>query len=173
MNYYEVLQVEIDATEAEVKSAYRRLARKYHPDVNGNNEESIIKFKQITEAYETLCDKKKRKNYDDMRGFYEYARRSSADYKKESEFKQSSAKRNFEQAYKTTYKNTTTRNNQSDIHKTHKGFTDVFDDIAGAFSQRIFSSSFDISLAATTCLKPNFLSETKAEGECTVIWVEA
>lgn len=62
-DYYAVLGVSKDAGEDEIKSAYRRLAKKYHPDLN-KTEEAAAKFKEINEAYEVLGDSKKRANYD-------------------------------------------------------------------------------------------------------------
>jgi curved DNA-binding protein len=62
-DYYEVLGVGRGAGEADVKSAYRRIARKYHPDVN-KSPEATEKFKEATEAYEVLSDPEKRKVYD-------------------------------------------------------------------------------------------------------------
>jgi len=63
-DYYEVLSVPRDADQAAVKTAYRRLARQYHPDLNPNDPEAERKFKEIGEAYEVLSDKTKRQAYD-------------------------------------------------------------------------------------------------------------
>ena len=64
-DYYEVLGVSKTATDEELKKAYRKLAKKYHPDANPDNkEEAERKFKEINEAYETLSDSQKRKMYD-------------------------------------------------------------------------------------------------------------
>ena len=63
-DYYAVLGVKKDAVEKEIKQAYRKLARKYHPDVNPGSKEAEEKFKEISEAYEVLSDKEKRAKYD-------------------------------------------------------------------------------------------------------------
>ena len=63
-NLYHVLGVSKDASDAEIKSAYRKLARKYHPDLNKDNPSAADKFKEISCAYDILGDKEKRKKYD-------------------------------------------------------------------------------------------------------------
>lgn len=64
MDYYEILGVSKDANQSEIKRAYRRLAREYHPDVNSGSEEAQEKFKKISEAYAVLSDPSKRRQYD-------------------------------------------------------------------------------------------------------------
>lgn len=64
IDYYKVLGINKNATEKEIKSAYRKLARKYHPDVNPNNKEAEQKFKEINEANEVLSHPENRKKYD-------------------------------------------------------------------------------------------------------------
>ena len=63
-NHYDILEIDKNASQNEIKKAYRRLAVKYHPDKNPDNSEAEINFKKIAEAYEILSDEKKRKNYD-------------------------------------------------------------------------------------------------------------
>jgi molecular chaperone DnaJ len=72
-DYYNILGVKRDATEREIKQVYRKLARKYHPDVNPGDKSAEAKFKQINEAYEVLSDKEKRKKYDRYGDQWQYA----------------------------------------------------------------------------------------------------
>ena len=64
IDYYKILGVSKDATEEEIKKAYRKLARKHHPDLNPNDKEANKKFQQVNEANEVLSDPDKRKKYD-------------------------------------------------------------------------------------------------------------
>lgn len=61
---YDILEIKVDATEDEIKKAYRKLTKKYHPDLHPNDEENNNKYKKINEAYSVLSDKTKRDNYD-------------------------------------------------------------------------------------------------------------
>lgn len=63
-NLYEILEVGEQATQQEIKSAYRKLAKKYHPDLNQGNEEAQEKFKEVNTAYEVLSNEQKRAQYD-------------------------------------------------------------------------------------------------------------
>src|SRR3954465_4461110 len=65
-DYYSTLGVAKTATEKEIKQAYRKLARKHHPDVNPGDKSAETRFKEINEAYEVLGDPPKRKKYDEL-----------------------------------------------------------------------------------------------------------
>ncbi len=80
MDYYKILGVSKNATEKEIKKAYRKLARKYHPDINPNDPEAKKKFQQINEAQEVLLDPEKRKKYD------KYADKYGKDWEHGEEF---------------------------------------------------------------------------------------
>lgn len=64
IDYYKVLEIDKSATEADIKKAYRKLARKYHPDLNPNDKEAERKFKELNEANEVLSNPENRKKYD-------------------------------------------------------------------------------------------------------------
>src|SRR6478672_2417486 len=69
-DFYKVLGVPKDATDAEVKKAYRKLAREYHPDANKGDAKAEERFKEISEANDILGDPKKRKEYDEARALF-------------------------------------------------------------------------------------------------------
>ncbi|MFV0606887.1 MAG: DnaJ C-terminal domain-containing protein [Niabella sp.] len=73
IDYYKVLGLEKGATADDIKKAYRKLARKYHPDVNPNDKEAEKKFKEINEANEVLSDTEKRKKYDQYGADWKHA----------------------------------------------------------------------------------------------------
>ena len=63
-DYYDILGVSKDASQEDIKKAYKKLAKKYHPDLNKENKESETKFKEVNQAFSVLGNEKKRENYD-------------------------------------------------------------------------------------------------------------
>ncbi len=109
MDYYQVLGVARNAPQAEIKKAYRLLAKKHHPDLNPGNPDAERKFKQIYEAYQTLEDEASRKAYDHKldgqnrressgKGPHEKAAGSRAGAR-QAEFDPSDVRKNFERFF--------------------------------------------------------------------------
>lgn len=71
-DYYKILDVSRDASQEEISKAFKKLARKYHPDLNPDNAEAEKKFKEVNEAYEVLKDPEKRKRYDQLGADWEH-----------------------------------------------------------------------------------------------------
>ena len=92
LNYYEILEVEVDSTTAEIKAAYRKLARKYHPDLN-KEAGAIDKFKMVTLAYETLSNEQEREKYNILKGIFKktYNEKTTTSAEKASEEYQNTA----------------------------------------------------------------------------------
>ena len=78
-DYYKILNVDRNATEKDMKRAYRRLAREFHPDVNPDNKKAEEKFKEINEAYEVLSDADKRAKYDQLGASWQQWQRMGGD----------------------------------------------------------------------------------------------
>ncbi|MCZ4225185.1 J domain-containing protein [Pedobacter rhodius] len=85
IDYYKVLEIKKDASTDDIKKAYRKLARKYHPDLNPNNEEANKKFQQINEANEVLSDPEKRKKYDRYGKDWQHADQFDAQQQRQSQ----------------------------------------------------------------------------------------
>src|SRR5574344_1811774 len=80
-NLYEILGVAPNSTLSTIKSAYRKLVRKYHPDLNNGDENCARKFKEINEAYEILSDTDKKRYYDTKSGFFTRKTENQYNYK--------------------------------------------------------------------------------------------
>ena len=99
-DYYKILNISETSTQEEIKLAYRKLARKWHPDVAGNSSEVISKFKDINEAYETLSNSVRKADYDRVRKFYSYS--SVGAGAKSNEYRETSSVNKENSAYKKT-----------------------------------------------------------------------
>ena len=91
IDYYKILGVSKTATEKEIKAAYRKLARKYHPDLNPDNKEAERKFREINEANEVISDAENRKKYDKF----------GKDWKHGEEYEKAQHQRQQQSQYKT------------------------------------------------------------------------
>ena len=85
-DYYSILGVNRNASEREIKQAYRRLARKHHPDINPGDKSAEQKFKRINEAYEVLSDKEKRHKYDQFGDQWQYADQFAQAHRQQAPF---------------------------------------------------------------------------------------
>lgn len=120
-DYYKILGVDKKSSEAEIKSAYRKLAMKYHPDRNPGDKTAEEKFKDINEAYEVLKDSKKRARYDQLGSSYnEYQRTGGAP-----------GGFDWSQWYTQQPRGQTQQVNVEDIFGEFGGFSDFFSQIFG------------------------------------------
>ncbi len=87
-NFYDILGVKKGASDKEIKQAYRRLARKYHPDVNAGDKSAEARFKEINAAYEVLSDKDNRKKYDKYGDKWQYADQFEQAERQQAQYRQ-------------------------------------------------------------------------------------
>ena len=131
---YEVLGINRNASEKELKSAYRKLAKKYHPDANPGDKKSEEKFKELSEAYDILKDPEKRKLYDK---FGHAAFDESMNYRQPE------------------------NDNYREYHFTGGDFEDIFKDIFGGHSHRRASKGADIETQLTVSFDEAAFGATK------------
>jgi curved DNA-binding protein len=120
-DYYQTLGVARDASDADIKKSFRKLAREHHPDVAKNKREAEEKFKEINEAYEVLSDPAKRKKYDEL----------GADWKGGAEFRPPPG---WEQAFRQGggFRAAGGRGGPQEFHFGGTGFSDFFEQLFGA-----------------------------------------
>jgi len=120
-DYYKILGVtEFDSVET-IKSAYRTLARKWHPDIAGNNPDVMKRFKEINEAYQILSNNVKKEEYDKARKFYNYANKETE--KTTSDIKYSSnpqEKKDEKQNFKFCWEDFLYKKNKTNAYKTEE-----------------------------------------------------
>src|ERR1700746_641225 len=119
IDYYKVLGLDKNATPEDIRKAYRKLARKHHPDLNPNDKEAHKKFQQINEANEVLSDPEKRKKYD------QYGK----DWQHAEQFEQARQSQQRPHGYGETFSGDFSNSDFSDF------FTSMFGD-TGGFRQR-------------------------------------
>src|SRR3954470_14841690 len=90
IDYYKILEIDKSASDADVKKAYRRLARKFHPDLNPNDANAKKKFQQINEANEVLSDPEKRKKYDKFGKDWQHGEEYEKARQQQQQYRQSS-----------------------------------------------------------------------------------
>lgn len=117
IDYYKILEIDKRATVKDIKSAYRKLARKYHPDLNPNDKDAKKNFQQINEANEVLCDPEKRRKYDQYGKNWKHAE----EYEKAQQYE--------------TKSSGTRRTVYSGTH-TEKDFSDFFESMFGSSGSR-------------------------------------
>lgn len=132
-DYYQILGLNRKADEKEIKKTYRRLARKYHPDLNPGNKESEKRFKEINEAYEVLGDPEKRKRYDELGSAWNsYGQKDTEQFWKDYYNKYGSGGTSYQQTYSTNFEG----GDFSDFFRT------FFGDLFGGSISRTHSTRF-------------------------------
>jgi len=136
-DYYRILGISKNSAQADIKKAYRKLARKWHPDINPGNPEAEKTFKDISEAYDVLGDEKKRKLYDE---FGEEGLRSGFDPERARQYQQWSA---YQQAQQARQAQAGQRQQDFGRYQSYEDIFDVFD--SGSFRQGGRGATFDFA----------------------------
>ena len=151
-DYYKILDIEEFSTQDEIKCAYRKLARKWHPDVAGNTPDIIAKFKEINEAYEILSNSVKKADYDKARKFYNYSSQQTKTAEKSTTYNKNTTNPNFKE---TQHEKRTSSFNWEEFFKpkkeikTPKRGEDIFSDVEISVFEAISGTTKVINMLQT------------------------
>ncbi|MBU5316791.1 DnaJ domain-containing protein [Clostridium bornimense] len=127
-DYYKVLGVKRDATKDEINKAFRVLAKKYHPDLNKDNDNAVVMFQEVSEAYEVLKDENKRREYDNKLEMQEKRKDNIQGKRKENVGNRKSGINNIEDMFESffgfngTNKKKDVKNNPIDTSEMFKNY---------------------------------------------------
>lgn len=152
-DYYALLEIKRTATQEEIKKAYRKFAKQYHPDSNIGNLEAEEKIKEINEAYEVLGDEKKRKKYDTLINRFNFMSVIEFDPKKFG-FKSKKEKQEDENAVFSDFFNLFFGNNEVDFEELS------FDDDTEDEEELLFKKGDDLEIEHTISLEEAFFGAT-------------
>jgi len=145
IDYYKILELDKNASQEAIKKAYRKLARKYHPDLNPNDKDAKVKFQQINEANEVLSDPEKRKKYDKYGQDWKHAeefekaeqqqQRPTGSSRYGAEYSGAQFEGDFSEFFKSMFGGTAERGNRRQVKyrgedynaELHLNLTDVFE----------------------------------------------
>ena len=123
-DYYKILELTEFCTDEDIKTAYRRLARKLHPDIAGNTEEAVKRFKDLNEAYQTLSDRTQRYTYDTARKYYNYSSTKKTEAREEYKTTTNPNTQNTKSSKEESKQNNTNLNfNWEELLNKYKKFT--------------------------------------------------
>ena len=145
-DYYEVLGVSRSATQKEISSAFRKLARKYHPDLNSGDKQAEARFKELSEAHEVLSDTKKRKLYDEFGENWASAQAAGVEpgATRGGGFRPNAGQR-------VEYR-TVSPEDMEDLFGEGAGFGDIFGSIFGSARGRVRQPAIDVEAPITVSL---------------------
>jgi curved DNA-binding protein len=144
-DYYEVLGVPRTATQKEISSAFRKLARKHHPDLNAGDKQAEARFKELSEAHEVLSDAKKRRLYDEFGP--DWAGAAAAGVEPGSGRSRSAPEAGPRAQYRTV-----SPEEMEDLFGDSGGFGDIFGSIFGNSRGRVRQQPIDVELPITVSL---------------------
>ena len=147
-DYYKILDITESSSTEEIKSAYRHLARKWHPDVAGNTPDIIARFKEINEAYEILSDSLKKADYDKARRFYSYAKNSYSKQETKTNYKTTENPNKTSKNFSFKWEDLFSHKKERDVKPPRKG-DDIYSDVEISVFEAVSGTTKVINMLQT------------------------
>lgn len=147
-DYYKILDITESSSTEEIKSAYRHLARKWHPDVAGNTPDIIARFKEINEAYEILSDSLKKADYDKARRFYSYAKNSYSKEETKTDYKTTENPNKTSKNFSFKWEDLFSHKKERDVKPPRKG-EDIYSDVEISIFEAVSGTTKVINMLQT------------------------